>query len=177
VSISYRTATGRSGRYTPDFLVAYRNDDRILYEVKYRADLKKDWPTLKPRLRVGLRYAREHGMRFAIMTEVEIRGPYLSNVRFLRQFMAPTRNVAIEEQLVSTLAVLGETTPKALLMAAYWTDENRIKAMRPLWRLIALGRVQADLFHPLSMTTPIWVTVGEDYIWQDPHSYRSNPVR
>lgn len=69
-------------------------------------------------------------MKFKIITDAEIRGTsYLANAKFLRTYRDQTPNFSIEEHLVRTLAILGETTPEKLLIAAYWTLENRMKAM------------------------------------------------
>lgn len=163
VRIVYEGATGRERTYTPDFLVDYENGERVIYEVKYRANLKEDWPQLKPRFRAAIRYAKNNGMHFSIMTEVEIRGTaYLSNVMFLRPYRDYDFTWAVDQQLIRTLAVLGESTPEALLVAAYWTLENRIKAVASLWRLVATRRIEADLYLPLSMSTPIWVSLEGD---------------
>ena len=164
--IDFRDATGRATRYTPDFLALYDGErpQQVLYEVKYRADLRAEWPRLKPAFLAARQHAREHGVRFSVMTEMEIRGPYLANLRFLRGYRDRSYDEAIEEHLVRTLAALGETTPQALLAAAYRDGENRIAAIAPLWRLLATGRVHADLFGPLTMTTPVWVIVGEGFL-------------
>lgn len=160
--ITYEGADGRERYYTPDFLVEYENGDHVIYEVKYRANLKEEWAKLKPRFRAAIRYAKQNGMRFSIATEVEIRGSsYLANVRFLRPYRDYAPNLAIDEHLIKMLAALGETTPESLLVAAYWTLENRIKAVAPLWRLVATRRIHADLYEPLTMATPIWTTLEE----------------
>lgn len=160
--IAYAGTNSRMHHYTPDFLVEYANGTRILYEVKYRTNLKEEWAKLKPRFRAAIRYAKQSGMRFSIMTEVEIRGSsYLANVKFLRPYRDYAPNLLIDEHLIRTLAVLGETTPESLLVAAYWTLENRIKAVAPLWRLVATGMIQTDLYEPLTMSTPIWTTLYE----------------
>lgn len=166
VRIAFPGPGGRTRHYTPDFLATY-GDDRplqVIYEVKYRADLLANWPSLKPAFMAARRYARENGARFSIMTEVEIRGPYLANMRFLRAYRDRPYDGAIEEQLVRTIAVLGETTPMAALAAAYWDHENRIAAIAPLWRLLAIGRIRADLSQRLTMATPIWVVTGEGHL-------------
>lgn len=162
IRITYQGADGRERHYTPDFVVEYDGGERVVYEVKYRSNLKEEWHTLKPRFRAAIRYAKRNGMHFSIMTEVEIRqSPYLANAKFLRPYRDCAPNLAIDEHLVRTLATLGETTPEALLVAAYWTLENRMRAMAPLWRLVAMGRIHADLHWPLTMATPIWVVLDE----------------
>ncbi|MEJ1977216.1 MAG: TnsA endonuclease N-terminal domain-containing protein, partial [Acetobacteraceae bacterium] len=179
VHLEWKDKTGRTHPYTPDYLVTFgeRRDQRMLFEIKYQVDLQADWNTLKYGFVTARRFARANGMTFHVMTEVQIFGPFLENARFLRRYRVIERNAAAEEHLVSTLAVLGETSAQALLAAAYASSENRIEAIAPLWRLVATGRVHADLFKPLTMATPLWVIVGEGYIWQDPHSIRSFPVR
>jgi hypothetical protein len=160
--ITFKGADGRDRYYTPDFLVEFENGDRVIYEVKYRANLKEGWTKLKPRFRAAIRYAKLNGMRFSIVSEVEIRGSaYLANARFLRPYRDYTPSLAIDDHLIKTLSGLGETTPESLLAAAYWTQENRIKAVAPLWRLIATRRIHADLYEPLTMVTPIWTTLED----------------
>lgn len=163
--ITYQGTDGRERSYTPDYLVEYDGGERVIYEVKYRANLKEEWVRLKPKFQAAIRYAKHNGMRFSIITDVEIRRtPYLGNAKFLRTYRDRAPDLAIEEQLVRTLAVLGETTPETLLIAAYWTLENRMKAISSLWRLVAIGRVHADLQCPLSMSTSIWVIAGEGFV-------------
>ena len=164
VRLRYVDAEGRPRRYTPDFRVVPK--DRAipptLFEIKYRKDLWLNWPALKPRFRAAVRYARRTGQRFRLMTDVEIRGPHLENVVFLRQYLDRRPDEGTEVQLLRTLAVLGEATPETLLAAAYWATENRVKALAPLWRLLALRRIEADLFSQLTMQTPIWLSSDGD---------------
>ena len=60
VTISFICA-GKQHSYTPDLLITYRNDvapantwKPLLAEVKYRSDLLKDWPRLKPKFHMPL---------------------------------------------------------------------------------------------------------------------------
>lgn len=162
--IDYVDGAGRRRHYTPDFLVEYDAGDFALYEVKYRSTLREEWPLLKPKFRAARKFAREKGWRFSIITDQEIRGTaMLANARFLRPYRDRPRDEGIEEHLVRTLAILGEVTPEALLVAAYSSIENRMMAAPWLWRLVATGRVNADLRYPLTMSTPIWVTTGEGF--------------
>ncbi|CAI3805467.1 hypothetical protein JAMGFMIE_03880 [Rheinheimera sp. MM224] len=165
VRITYESDEGRERFYTPDYLVGYDNGERVIYEVKYRANLKDEWSKLKPKFRAAIRYSKLNDMKFKIITDAEIRGTsYLANAKFLRTYRDQTPNFSIEEHLVRTLAILGETTPEKLLIAAYWTLENRMKAMASLWRLVAIRRVQVDLRGPLTMASSIWVTAGEGFV-------------
>lgn len=170
VRIDYEDAEGRPRHYTPDYLARFRNGESRLYEVKYREDLAKLWPGVKPKYRAAIRYAREHGMRFQILTEREIRGPYLKNAKFLRAYRDVRREPAIEEHLASTLMVLGETTPRLLIEAAYRSGSCRVQAIPHLWRMILEHRIHTDLLEPLTMKSTIWIINGEGFSC-DPHSW------
>jgi len=159
--VDWLDALGRRRRYTPDFLVEHHAAAPALIEVKYRADFWAEWPAAKPRYRAARRHARESGMLFSILTEVEIRGSYLDNVVFLRGYRGRPAHEAHEETLVHALAALGEATPQALLLAAYASEGNRMHALAPLWRLVATRQVCADLSVPLTMRSAIWVPAGE----------------
>lgn len=163
VTIRYRYA-GRDRRYTPDvFVVYYCDDDPTLYEVKYREDLRRDWHKLRPGFKAAIKFAKRERARFKIVTEREIRTPLLSNIKFLRHCRRQLSHESIEEQVVRTLATLGESTPETLMRAAFCDDQHRLYALSALWRMVALGRIEADLEAPLSMQTPVWVEVGEGF--------------
>jgi TnsA-like endonuclease N terminal len=105
VRIEFTDATGSPRTYTPDILVSYhpnqdpaQNTKPLLVEIKYRKDLFKNWADLKPRFRAARRYAREQGWEFRIITEVEIRTPYLKNVLFLLGYRYLRSSDATDEQ-------------------------------------------------------------------------------
>jgi hypothetical protein len=56
-------------RYTPDYLLWSDSSTPTLVEVKYEADLKKDWGKIRPKLLAGLRYARWRGWHFRLVTD------------------------------------------------------------------------------------------------------------
>ena len=157
---------GKKRRYTPDTLVIYRaqNEPITLYEVKYREDLRNDWSRLRPAFKAAIRYGKEHGYRFRIMTEREIRTPYLKNIKFLAHCGNQERHSGHEEQVVRTLASLGESTPGQVLQVAYRNSTMRLFGLHSLWSLISRGRIEADLNQPLSLQTPIWVVFGEGFV-------------
>ncbi|UEX77737.1 TnsA endonuclease N-terminal domain-containing protein [Spiribacter halobius] len=171
--IHFQGTDGRLRHYTPDFLVRYLDAPAGLFEIKYRENLWAQWKDRKPAFKAARQYAKKNGMTFSILTEVEIRGSgYLGNAKFLRGYIHRPEDRAMEEKLVSTLVVLGESTPAALLAACFYDKTNRMKAIPSLWRLVAINRVNADLTQPLTMNTPIWIQAGEGFVWNDPHSYQ-----
>lgn len=159
--VDWLDALGHRRRYTPNFLVEHHAAAPALIEVKSRADLWAEWPASKPRFRAARRYARDNKMLFSIFTEVEIRGPYFDNVVFLRSYQGRPAHEAHEETLMHALAMLGEATPQAVLLAGYASEFNRMHALTSLWRLVATHQVCADLSVPLTMQSAIWVPAGE----------------
>ncbi len=162
VTIEWRQA-GRLRHYTPDTLVEYWPENGearvpLLVEVKYRNDLREQWLELRPKLRAGVHYARGLGWRFKIMTEIEIRTPYLANAKFLLPFVRGSQapepgQVAL---LSEALRDLREASPEALLLAVCRDEWNRAKLLPALWHLVGTFRIGADLHTPLTMTSRIW---------------------
>lgn len=183
ITITYRDpATGRQRRYTPDVAVRFdppidpRYPAGLIIEVKYRDELFASWPTLKPKFKAARAYAASHGARFAILTEREIRSPLFHNIAFLRPYLGRPEHVGFEEKLVATLMAYEEATPEIVLLASFACEDNRMRALPTLWRLMAQGRIRTDLTRPLTMTTPIWVAGEEAATWTDPHSYVLRPL-
>ncbi|WP_426933667.1 Tn7 transposase TnsA N-terminal domain-containing protein [Xanthomonas arboricola] len=81
--------------YVPDVLVHWLGSDRslaggrtVLYEVKYREELRRKWDELRPRYRAATRYARERGWQFRLITEDRIRTQSLFNAKFLLTYLS-----------------------------------------------------------------------------------------
>jgi len=162
VRIEYADAAGRRRTYTPDVLVYYHDDPAVsvdtrplLCEVKYRDDLFTNWKEYKPKFRAGRAHARGRGWRFKIVTEREVRTPYLDNAKFLR----PYRGIEADEDdtrlLLDTLRGMGEADPEGVLAAIHHDRTRRAELLPTLWRLLADGHITADLSQPLTMRTRI----------------------
>ena len=151
----------RSSRYTPDVLVevgkAGQDNSTIVYEVKYADDLRTHWAKYKPRFKAALRYCKQNGWGFKIVTERQIRTPLLQNARFLRRYRAQPAHQVTCEQLIYTMRALGKTTPQALLAAAYWSADARLGALSMVWKMVACRQIAADLDLPLTMSSSIWL--------------------
>jgi len=78
VKIEWVDESGKTRSYTPDVFVQYedshpRRPCPIIFEVKYRSDLDKHWNDYRPKFKAAIRYAKDHGWRFKIITEAEIK--------------------------------------------------------------------------------------------------------
>jgi hypothetical protein len=162
VTIEYRDAAGKGHTYTPDVLVYYRQDARddtrpLLCEVKYRADLFANWQEIKPKVRAGRAYARARGWRFKIITECEVRTPYLDNARFLRQYRRIKASADDMRLLLNALSEMHEADPESVLATVHHDKIRRAELLPILWHLLAGGQIEADLTQPLTMRTRIRV--------------------
>lgn len=169
VTIGYTAPDGSPRFYTPDVLVAYRGSlvrrqpKRIeLVEVKYRADLLADWPRLKPKLRAGRAYSRERGWRFRILTEREIRTPYLQNARFLLGYRLPSMAKRDVETLMNAVRRRQEVRVDELMQSVSSDRWRRAELIPALWHLVATGVLATDLSIPLTMHSSVrFGTQGE----------------
>ncbi len=165
VRIDYLSVDGKARHYTPDILVTYRQPSLslivkspLLAEIKYRRDLFKHWQELKPKFRAARRYAKEQGWIFKIMTEVEIRTPYLKNVKFLRQYQRRPINISDADLLLQRVSELQSTDPESLLASVSRSAGDRARFLPTLWQLVGKGKLGADLNQPLTMQSLIWPT-------------------
>ena len=154
---------GKQHRYTPDLLISYRNDvapardwKPLLAEVKYRIDLIKDWPKLKPKFRAAQRYAIEREWDFTIITDREIRTSYLKNIALLLECRKHRMDESATKLLLEALIILGEASPDTLLGSVSQDSLTRAKLIPSLWQLVADYKIGADLEKPLTMASVIW---------------------
>ncbi|MER9586639.1 TnsA endonuclease N-terminal domain-containing protein [Mesorhizobium sp. M0276] len=147
-------AAGRRRRYTPDYFVEWSDGRSELIEIKYRADLRKDWPRLRPAFAAGRDWAFERNSRFRIATERGIRGWRLEAARrFLPLRRDPVDDVLAKEALAA-VSELGTPT-LAKLIAALSLSQEASTAL--IWRMIAHGLLRVDLSSPIRMTTRVSV--------------------
>jgi hypothetical protein len=170
VMIAHADDSGRAHTYTPDVLIQRRGADGaalppLLCEVKYHDGAKPPAPdargTLRRTLRAGRRYAREHGWRFRLLTERDIRTPYLHNARFLLPFRThPPRSERVA-RLLDGLCERGSAPADELLSAVADgprrdVDSDYSWCVPALWHLLATGQFVADYKAPLTMQTRIY---------------------
>ena len=153
--------------YVPDALVTHipRSGDasgeyRVLYEVKYREELKKQWSTLKPRFMAARRYAHSQGWRFKLVTEREIRGSdLLWNAKFLLPYIHDTVGDGERALLTKMLRREGQSTPSNLLYACATDPWEQARLLNALWHLVAVREIACDLGTKLTMQSEIWLRV------------------
>lgn len=163
VKIKFTDPAGKIRSYTPDVLVSFREDLRPainmkpwLCEVKYRGDLWENWQEYRPKFKAAVHFAKKNGWRFRIITEKEVRTPFLKNARFLFSYRTIVPDVADIRLILDTLYQLRETDPENLLLALSQDRWHRAALMPTLWHLVAWKRVGVDFTLPVTMRSRIW---------------------
>ncbi len=161
VAIHYQDSNGQRHTYTPDVWIRYRTGSRMskpqLCEVKYRADLRQYWVEYRPKFRAAQGYARQQGWRFRLVSEQQVRTPYLDNVKFLRPYRTLLVNCSYQALLLNTLTALEETDPANLLTAISQDRRQQAQMLPLLWQLIATRQIGADLSQPLNRHSRLWL--------------------
>jgi hypothetical protein len=179
LTIDFTEISGKRRRYTPDLLISYRKDDELtrdwqplLAEVKYRSDLFKSWTELKPKFLAARAHARERNWEFAIITEQELRTPYLTNITFLLEFRKHSVDQVLTEVLLEAMARMSPATPARVL--TFLTNDATQKAtlLPTLWQMIANGYIGTDLEQRLTMSSLIWLSAPKEGRERDESTFR-----
>lgn len=164
VKIYWVDPLGKSRSYHPDALVNYypskgifRSTETVLFEVKYRSDIKENWAEYKPKFKAAIRYAKKMGWRFKLITECEIRTNYMENARFLLPYLNHSLDESHERLLLERLLILRESSVEALIASIFNDKWNQAELIPSVWHLIGSRRVATDLNLPLTMSSRIWL--------------------
>lgn len=159
VKVEWLDARGHQRTYTPDVFVEFiESDGRLpwLCEVKYRSELREKWAEFRPKFKAASHFAKEQGWRFKIVTEREIRTPYLANVHFLMGYRRSIPDAAIVQGILGRIEEINESTPRDLINAIRSDLTGQAQLLNALWHLIATFQVGADLHQPITMKSRIW---------------------
>lgn len=166
LTIKYQGSDGQWHRYTPDGLVEWRKDLRphdvrpLLVEIKYRDAFEGAWRAWRARIRAARNFAEERGWQFAVVTERDIRNPFLDNARFLLPYLQRPGSPQVEQWVLDKLVELGESTPQELIASLYQDRWNQAALIPVVWRLLAERSIGCDLTQPLTMQSNVWSLRG-----------------
>ena len=123
----------------------------------YRSDINKNWEVLKPKFKAAIRFCKENGWKFKLITEVEIRTAYLESVKFLLPFVRQGASNEDDMMIVDDkLVELKTTTPKELISSIYSDEWNQAALLPTLWYLIGSRQIQIELISKITMSSKIW---------------------
>lgn len=149
VTITWKDDAGQTRQYTPDYRVVRQSGAEIV-EVKYRQDLRENWPTYRPRFVAARDWAKAQGMGFRIATDRGIRTPRLQNARKLIPRMRDHVAPALEDHLLQTASQHGPMPFMRLTEAVSGPDHPMAEVLAAVWTLLARRRLHADLDKPIT---------------------------
>lgn len=159
LTIHWRDNSHSWRSYTPDVLVTFTEATSRppwLCEVKYRSDLRKNWPELHPKFIQAIRDAKHQGWRFRLISEVEIRGHDLDAAKFLLPFRRLSIPPERKSRLLSLVDSLGESTPQGILQTISPDLQVQAEWLPALWQLVANFDIGMDFETPITMTSKLW---------------------
>lgn len=140
---------GQVRRYTPDFKVTYANRV-VLYEVKYREQLRKLWPDHRHKFLQARTWAHSQGMRFRIVTDLTIRTVRFENARLLSPYLGVEPDARMAQAITDNLAQ-GPRTVLELVQALCPERWDRARFYAALWPMLANRTLRADPQAPVGM--------------------------
>jgi TnsA endonuclease N terminal/TnsA endonuclease C terminal len=155
LAISYR-AKDRKKQHVPDALFVRSSGEVVLVDVKYRLELFAKWNDLHPAFLATARYASNHGWRYKLMTEKEIRDGRLRNIRLLIPYRAhdpaSDRTREVLEAISGQRASVGDIATRVSR-----GDVDFAHCIATIWCLVAKGVIAVNLEAPLTLASEVWL--------------------
>ena len=82
ITISYQDKKGKTRKYSPDVFVEFKNGTRVLFEIKYEAEVLKKGDFYKERWDKARNWGKKRNIFFDILTEEKIRTARRFNIWF-----------------------------------------------------------------------------------------------
>ena len=156
--IRYPGPDGKERRYTPDIAVQLyaAGDDpstRYIIEVKRSADIEANREKYATKFQAAQTAAEQMGASFRILTENEIRTPFLKNTRLLGHHL----KISLSDDEVEQALRLGESQPKTIAEAIKFLAGRigELDAREAVEKLVVYRMIHCDLSLPFSDQLPI----------------------
>ncbi|WP_070267943.1 heteromeric transposase endonuclease subunit TnsA [Duganella sp. HH101] len=144
--------------YTPDILIHFKPDPAtnfarrpLLAEVKHSEYLTKYEEKYKPKFSAAEAFVQELDWEFRKVTEIDIRTPRLTNLKFLREYRSvepSTDDLTLLEEVICSTE--GKATANQLLQTLAATDDERMYWLPIIWHAVISGFFTTDLNTPIS---------------------------
>ncbi|MGO2509809.1 MAG: heteromeric transposase endonuclease subunit TnsA [Vibrio hibernica] len=165
ISIPFSYPSGRSYKYTPDFLVYFKLGNHhpnfypkpLLVEIKYKSDWQNNWRKWLPKWKAAWRYAQENGYSFHILDESRIRDKTLENIEFLSRYKRMTFDADLSQVIIANLKQRGQMTFSSLL-CCHFSILEQASGISHLWHLISTNKIRCDLSLPLTNDSYLWTS-------------------
>lgn len=153
----------RTTQYVPDVLIKFhpgkggKERKSLLVEVKSSRYLEKHAEKFKPKFASAKEYAAGQGWQFQIVTENNIRGSLLGNLKFLREYHLISPAGEEVTPVLDAVKSLGGSCTYSELVTCLCGDDTGIllRTIPVIWHLVAGGRLRIDLKTPITDQTVI----------------------
>lgn len=171
LTIKYRNSNGKTRKYTPDFLVRYKDIERNdeIVEIKYNKSLSENFFLFQQKFDACRHYCENNSLTFSILTEKEIRfgqGIYLSNINFLlahrnlfssrRSKTDTIRDLDICSLILQKLYFNNHISVEHILDLLSPNFADRNSNLFYVWYLLANNYISCDLNIKITLKTIIW---------------------
>lgn len=160
IKIHYEFPLKRPRHYTPDVLIMFDpksgcGRSPMLCEVKYRAEIAKNWRELRRKFRAAKAECSNLGWRFVVLTEDHIRTPRLKNIQFLWPYRNAPFNADVGPPLLDCVLSHGAVTMARAVETACATRNGveRADAIWAWWVLVANRKIVFDIDEPIRIDT------------------------
>ncbi len=144
--------------YIPDFWAKYNNGQEEIIEIKYLEELNKNEPQLINKHFQANLFCENNNLTFKVLTEKDIRTPYLENAKFLLYYR--TKEKMIENNHINLiLNILGKYRCISVIeMVENLSRDKYVQAeyLFTLWYLISINLIGFDQKKTLSMKSIIY---------------------
>jgi len=161
--IPYKDAKEKERIYTPDFMALFKKDiipshwdNPIIYEVKYKEDLKNSFDELRYKFQAAFTYSSKNHWRFKVLTEEHIRTEYLINAKFLLRYKYQYAELGLLNTVLDTLEFLKEATPFEIIATATNNKSRQAQLLYTLWSLTANHYIGCNFKKQITMSTVLW---------------------
>ncbi|MCY9844538.1 TnsA endonuclease N-terminal domain-containing protein [Vibrio caribbeanicus] len=143
---------GKRRKYTPDFLVTYKDSYQSFYEIKPKRIAEKD--EFKEKFRAQKEQALDCGKDLYVLTEDNIQiYPLLENLKIIHRYACNDNLNSIQRQILSFFKKYGELRIEQVVQFSSVPSSQSLPA---LYDLIARKLLSIDMHQPIGWQSPIW---------------------
>ncbi|WP_318425152.1 TnsA endonuclease N-terminal domain-containing protein [Photobacterium leiognathi] len=143
---------GKRRKYTPDFLVSYKDTYQPFYEIKPKRIAETE--EFKATFSVKREQALSMGNDLKVLTEDDIQiYPLLDNLKIIHRYACDDRLNSLQHQILSLFSKYGELRIEQI--AKYSSVHSSI-SLPALYDLIARQLLEIDMHQPIDWQTPVW---------------------
>lgn len=130
----------------------------IVVEIKSEEDLKNRFEEYSPRFAAAILFCMQNDRQFIVLTENQIRTPYLANAKQLREYIRRPIEPNIRKALLNILRAKGEIKFEVLVQTTIQSISiGQANLVDTLYAMLAQAEIEFDCFRPLTRQSPLWI--------------------